>query len=31
LSRWMTENVERLPCWKNTMVYEGFTLQKKAA
>lgn len=31
LSRWMTENVEQLPCWKSTMVYEGFTLQKKAA
>jgi glutathione S-transferase len=30
LSRWMTENVEQLPCWKNTMVYEGFTLQKAA-
>lgn len=31
LTRWMTENVEQLACWKNTMVYEGFTLQKKAA
>jgi glutathione S-transferase len=31
LARWMTENAEQLPCWKNTMVYEGFTLQKQAA
>jgi len=31
LSRWMMENVEQLPCWRNTMVYEGFTLQKQAA
>ncbi|MGH7099668.1 MAG: glutathione S-transferase family protein [Stellaceae bacterium] len=29
LKRWMTEKVEGLPCWRNTMVYEGFTLQKK--
>lgn len=27
--RWMTEDVEQLPCWKSTMVYEGFTLQKQ--
>lgn len=31
LSRWITEKIEQLPCWRNTMVYEGFTLQKKAA
>jgi glutathione S-transferase len=31
LTRWMSERVEQLPCWKNTMVYEGFTLQKAAA
>jgi glutathione S-transferase len=31
LKRWMTEKVERLPCWRNTMVYEGFALQKQAA
>jgi glutathione S-transferase len=31
LVRWMTENVEQLPCWKNTTVYEGFTLQRQEA
>ncbi len=31
LEHWMTEKVEALPCWKNTMVYEGFALQKQAA
>lgn len=31
LARWMFDDVEQLPCWKNTMVYEGFTLQKQAA
>lgn len=31
LVRWMTERVENLPCWKNTMVYEGFALEKKQA
>ncbi|MBV9530446.1 MAG: glutathione S-transferase family protein [Bradyrhizobium sp.] len=31
LTRWIIERVEQLPCWKNTMVYEGFTLQKAAA
>jgi glutathione S-transferase len=31
LARWISEKVEQLPCWKNTMVYEGFTLQKAAA
>ena len=28
LKRWLVEKVEGLPAWKNTMVYEGFTLQK---
>jgi glutathione S-transferase len=23
--RWMTRNVEQLPCWKKTTVYQGFT------
>ena len=27
VARWMTEDVEQLPCWQSTMVYEGFTLQ----
>ena len=27
VARWMTEDVEQLPCWPSTMVYEGFTLQ----
>jgi glutathione S-transferase len=31
LMRWMRNRVEQLPRWKNTMVYEGFTLQKAAA
>jgi glutathione S-transferase len=31
LARWMTEKVERLPAWQETMVYEGFVTQKKAA
>ena len=31
LVRWIQDGVEQLPCWKNTMVYEGFTLQKAAA
>ena len=26
LSRWMTDRVEQLPCWKNTYVGPGFTL-----
>jgi len=30
LARWI-KDVEQLPCWKNTMVYEGFTLEKKQA
>ncbi len=28
LVRWM-KDVEQLPCWQSTMVYEGFTLQKQ--
>jgi len=28
LVRWMTQEVEALPCWKATMVYEGFTVNK---
>ncbi len=31
LHRWMTQNVEALPAWQKTMVYEGFALQKAAA
>ena len=31
LSRWLKADVEQLPCWKNTMVYEGFVLHKAAA
>jgi glutathione S-transferase len=27
LVRWMTEEVEALPCWQTTTVYEGFKLQ----
>jgi glutathione S-transferase len=30
LSRWYTKNVEKLPAWQDTMVYEGFTTQKAA-
>jgi glutathione S-transferase len=25
LRRWLTQDIESLPCWKNTVVYEGFT------
>ena len=25
LQRWLTDGVERLPCWRKTAVYEGFT------
>jgi len=28
LRRWLHEGVEQLPCWQNTMVYQGFTTQK---
>lgn len=28
LRRWLHQGVEQLPCWKNTMVYQGFTTQK---
>jgi glutathione S-transferase len=31
LARWMTHNVEKLPAWEATSVYEGFTTVKKAA
>ena len=31
LKRWMTRNVENLPCWNKTMVYEGFATTKPAA
>ena len=31
LRRWLTEEVERLPCWERTFVGEGFTTQPKAA
>ena len=31
LKRWLFERVERLPCWQDSMVYEGFTLEAKAA
>jgi glutathione S-transferase len=30
IKRWMTERVEQLPAWKNTMIYEGFTTKKAA-
>ena len=28
LKRWLHDDVENLPCWQNTMVYQGFTTQK---
>jgi glutathione S-transferase len=28
LKRWLFDHVEQLPCWQNTMVYQGFTTQK---
>ncbi len=31
LRRWLFDSVETLPCWRDTMVYEGFTTEKKAA
>jgi glutathione S-transferase len=31
LSRWLTGNVEQLPSWKKTWVYEGFTTHKPEA
>lgn len=31
LKRWMTERVEQLPAWKNTKVFEGFTLTQANA
>jgi glutathione S-transferase len=30
LKRWLTENVEKLPCWQKTTVYEGFTTTRPA-
>lgn len=30
VKRWMTQNVEKLPCWQKTTVYEGFTTTKPA-
>ena len=30
LKRWMTQSVEKLPCWQKTTVYEGFTTQRPA-
>jgi glutathione S-transferase len=30
LKRWMTQSVEKLPCWQKTTIYEGFTTQKPA-
>jgi glutathione S-transferase len=30
LKRWMTQKVEKLPCWETTFVGEGFTLTKAA-
>jgi hypothetical protein len=29
--RWLTQNVEQLPCWKKTTVYQGFTTTAPAA
>jgi len=31
LVRWLTQNVEQLPCWKKTTVYQGFTTTAPAA
>ena len=31
LHRWMTERVEKLPCWERSFVGEGFTTERKAA
>ena len=28
LRRWLTDSVEKLPCWQNTTIYEGFTTQR---
>lgn len=30
LQRWLSRNVAGLPCWQDTMVYEGFTTAKAA-
>jgi glutathione S-transferase len=31
IKRWLFEGVEKLPCWDNTYVGEGFSLERKAA
>ena len=31
LLRWMTRNVEQLPCWTGTAVYHGFSTTPPAA
>lgn len=31
LKRWLTEGIEKLPCWEKTYVGPGFTLQRPAA
>ncbi len=31
LKRWLTESVEKLPCWRKTTVYEGFTTTPPAS
>ena len=31
LRRWLFDRIESLPCWNDTMVYEGFTTEKTAA
>lgn len=31
IQRWMFEGVENLPCWHNTYVGEGFSLERQAA
>lgn len=28
LKRWLTEDIEALPCWRKTAVYEGFTTER---
>jgi len=31
IRRWMIEDIETLPCWKNTWVGEGFVTKKATA
>ncbi len=31
LQRWLTRQVEALPCWRDSMVYEGFTTRRPEA